>query len=43
MSNYIEREVKRRAFVMTRWEFREKEKSELDLELKRKLGVCRRL
>ena len=39
MSNYVEREVKRRAFVVERWEFREKEKTELDLEAKLKAGV----
>lgn len=39
MANYIDREVKRRAFVMSRWDFREKEKMELDLEAKRKAGV----
>lgn len=39
MANYIDREVKRRAFVMARWDFREREKMDLDLEAKRKAGV----
>jgi len=38
VSNYIEREVKRRAFVEERWNFREKEKRELEAESKRKAG-----
>ena len=40
MTNYIEREVKRRAFVMARWDFREQEKMEMEMEAKRKAGVC---
>ena len=39
MSNYFEREVKRQAFVMERWDFREKEKMELENEKKLKAGV----
>ena len=39
MSNYFEREVKRRNFVVDRWNFREQEKRELELEAKRKAGV----
>ena len=39
MYNYFEREVKRRAFVMARWDFREKEKMELENEKKMKAGV----
>ena len=39
MSNYIEREVKRRAFVVQRWDFREKEKMEIEAENKKKAGV----
>lgn len=39
MSNYLEREVKRRHFVMARWDFREQEKMELEMEAKRKAGV----
>ncbi|KAH9523462.1 WD repeat-containing protein 63 [Bulinus truncatus] len=40
VSNYIEREVKRRAFVEERWNFREKEKREQEAELKRKAGIA---
>jgi hypothetical protein len=39
MSNYIDREVHRRSFVIQRWDLREKEKMELDHESKRKAGV----
>lgn len=39
MSNYIEREVDRRSFVVQRWNFREKEKMELEHEAKKKAGV----
>ena len=39
MLNYIDREVKRRAFVVQRWDFREKEKMELEQEKKNKAGV----
>jgi len=39
MSNYIEREVTRRAFVVERWNFREKEKMEHEAEAKKKAGV----
>jgi hypothetical protein len=39
MSNYIEREVNRRSFVVQRWDFREKEKMEMEHEAKRKAGV----
>jgi len=39
MSNYIEREVIRRAFVVERWNFREKEKMEHEAETKKKAGV----
>lgn len=39
ISNYFEREVKRRAFVVMRWDFRESEKRELEQEQKRKAGV----
>ncbi|CAL1545233.1 unnamed protein product [Lymnaea stagnalis] len=38
VSNYFEREVKRRAFVEERWNFREKEKRELESEHKKKAG-----
>lgn len=38
VANYIEREVKRRAFVVERWNFREKEKRELEAEAKKKAG-----
>ncbi|GFS17212.1 WD repeat-containing protein 63 [Elysia marginata] len=38
VANYIEREVKRRAFVVERWNFREKEKRELEADTKRKAG-----
>lgn len=41
ISNYFEREVKRRAFVVMRWDFRENEKRELEQEQKRKAGVSR--
>jgi WD40 repeat protein len=40
MSNYIDREVSRRAFVVERWNFREKEKMELEAEAKRKAGIA---
>jgi len=39
MSNYIEREVIRRAFVVERWNFREKEKMEHEAEAKKRAGV----
>ena len=39
MSNYIEREVVRRAFVVERWNFREKEKMEHEAEAKKRAGV----
>ena len=39
VSNYFEREVKRREFVLHRWEVREKEKMELEAEANRKAGV----
>ncbi|KAK0069497.1 WD repeat-containing protein 63 [Biomphalaria pfeifferi] len=39
VSNYIEREVKRRAFVEERWNFREREKREQEAEVKRKIGI----
>jgi len=39
MSNYIEREVTRRAFVVERWNFREKEKMEHEAEAKKKAVV----
>ena len=39
LTNYIEREVKRRAFVVARWNFREQEKQESAAEAKRKAGV----
>ena len=38
VANYIEREVKRRSFVVERWNFREKEKRELESEAKKKAG-----
>ncbi|KAL5022553.1 hypothetical protein ScPMuIL_001708 [Solemya velum] len=40
MSNYFEREVKRRAFVVKRWDFRELEKRELEVENKKKVGIA---
>lgn len=40
MSNYIEREVIRRAFVVERWNFREKEKIEHEAEAKKKAGIA---
>ncbi|XP_064605528.1 dynein axonemal intermediate chain 3-like [Liolophura sinensis] len=40
MTNYLEREVKRRAFVVQRWDFREQEKRELEQEQKRKMGIA---
>ena len=39
MANYFEREVKRRAYVVHRWDFREQEKREIEAEIKRKAGV----
>ncbi|BFY99788.1 hypothetical protein BsWGS_02828 [Bradybaena similaris] len=38
VANYIAREVKRRAFVVERWNFREKEKRELEADIKRRVG-----
>lgn len=38
VANYIEREVKRRSFVVERQNFREKEKRELEAEAKKKAG-----
>ncbi|KAL8583506.1 hypothetical protein ACOMHN_056316 [Nucella lapillus] len=40
VTNYIEREVKRRAFVMSRWNLREHEKQEMAQEAKRKAGIA---
>jgi len=42
VANYIEREMKRRGFVVARWDFREHEKRELEAEAKRKAGVSYR-
>ncbi len=39
VSNYFEREVKRRSFVVARWDFREREKMEKESDLKRQAGV----
>jgi len=39
MSNYIDREVIRRAFVMERWNLREKEKLEHEMEAKKRAAV----
>ena len=39
MSNYFDREVKRRGFVVQRWDFREKEKMEIENEKKNRAGV----
>ncbi|ESP02449.1 hypothetical protein LOTGIDRAFT_199692 [Lottia gigantea] len=38
--NYFEREIKRRGFVVERWDFREKEKREIEAEAKRKAGIA---
>ncbi|XP_059149389.1 dynein axonemal intermediate chain 3-like [Physella acuta] len=38
VGNYLEREVKRRAFVEERWNFREREKRDAEAEFKRKAG-----
>ncbi|KAK3092104.1 hypothetical protein FSP39_025223 [Pinctada imbricata] len=40
VSNYFEREVKRRTFVVQRWDFREHEKREIEAEQKRKAGIA---
>ncbi|XP_060606254.1 dynein axonemal intermediate chain 3-like [Ruditapes philippinarum] len=40
VANYIEREVKRRSFVVQRWDFRETEKREIEAEAKRKAGIA---
>lgn len=40
ISNYFDREVKRRSFVVMRWDFRENEKRELEQEQKRKAGIA---
>ena len=39
MELYIEREVKRREFVLQRWDMREKEKADNEAAAKRKAGV----
>ncbi|KAK2157176.1 hypothetical protein LSH36_196g03010 [Paralvinella palmiformis] len=40
VANYFDREVKRRGFVVERWNFREKEKMEIESENKRKAGIA---
>lgn len=40
VSNYFEREVKRRSFVVARWDFREKEKMEIESEHKKHAGIA---
>ncbi|KAK3590717.1 hypothetical protein CHS0354_012290 [Potamilus streckersoni] len=40
VANYFEREVKRRVFVVARWDFRELEKRELEAEQKKKAGIA---
>lgn len=40
VSNYVEREVKRRTFVVQRWDFREHEKREIEAEQKKKAGIA---
>ncbi|ELT93513.1 hypothetical protein CAPTEDRAFT_210544 [Capitella teleta] len=40
VSNYFEREVRRRAFVESRWDFREREKMEIEQEKKAKAGIA---
>lgn len=35
----MDREVARRQFVVSRWNFREEEKREIEAEHKRKMGV----
>ncbi|KAH3693237.1 hypothetical protein DPMN_192641 [Dreissena polymorpha] len=40
VANYFEREVKRRGFVVQRWDFREHEKRELEAEAKKKAGIA---
>ncbi|XP_052776408.1 dynein axonemal intermediate chain 3-like isoform X2 [Mya arenaria] len=40
VANYFDREVKRRGFVVSRWDFREKEKREIEAEAKRKAGIA---
>lgn len=39
-NSYIDREVKRRNFVLTRWNIREQEKIEQEAENKRKAGIA---
>ena len=39
VGSYYDREVKRRAFVARRWDIREEEKRQIELENKRKAGV----
>lgn len=36
---YLDREVARRNYVVSRWTFREEEKREIEAENKRKMGV----
>ncbi|CAH1773609.1 unnamed protein product [Owenia fusiformis] len=40
VTNYFDREVKRRAFVVARWDFREREKMEIEAESKRRAGIA---
>lgn len=40
VANYFEREVKRRAFIMQRWDFREKEKMQIENEKKNSAGIA---
>lgn len=40
VANYIDREVKRRGFVVQRWDFREQEKREIEAEAKKKAGIA---
>lgn len=39
VQGYLEREVTRRNFVVARWNFREEEKREIEMENKKKMGV----
>jgi len=38
---YLDKEVVRRNFVVARWNFREEEKREIEMENKKKMGVSR--
>ncbi len=40
MAAFVERETKRRQFLVQRWNLREQERIESEIEAKKKAGVC---